>query len=237
MMLQSSHISRDEIDHILAIYPGDRIAKESRELLAFHIHDCLPDLVAYSALLRQLPELSEGDCFARNSAARKAVIGMVSHATHHLIAAQYALLGRGPEDRFGMDLWRDEPEAFDEMYRPCPEEDCERPVEQCICRRYEPITNKTLSPGERLAYDVIFNGDANREQVAQAAFHLTGMAPAIRAFVELFNQSQPVASADLPEISQCIEQFFDSVPEHLAAIHKLYWRCSLSELVLVGPDS
>lgn len=234
MMLQTS---RDEIDSILAIYPGDRISKENCELLAFHIHDCLPDLVAYSALLHRLPELSEEDCFARKSTARKAVIGMVSHATHHVIAAQYALIGRGPEDRFGMDLWRDEPEASDEMYRPCPEEDCERLIEQCVCRRYEPIDDKTLSPGERLAYHVIFNGDANRDQVAQAAFHLTDMAPAVRAFVELFTQSQSVTSANLPEISQCIEQFFDSVPEHLAAIHKLYWNCSLSELVLVGPDS
>ncbi|KXS55517.1 MAG: hypothetical protein AWU57_79 [Marinobacter sp. T13-3] len=236
MMLLASRIYRDEIDHILAIYPGDRISRASRELLAFHIHDCLPDLVAYSALLRRLPELSEEDCFARKSAARKAVIGMVSHATHHLIAAQYALLGRGPEDRFGMDLWRDEPEESDEMYRPCPEEDCERPIDQCVCRRYEPIANEALSPGERLAYHVIFNGDANRDQVAQAAFHLTEMAPAVRTFVELFTQSQSVTSADLPEISQCIDPFFDSVPEHLAAIHKLYWRCSLSELVLVGPE-
>ncbi|KAA0876466.1 hypothetical protein [Nitrincola tapanii] len=223
----------NSIKQILQECLGNRFSKQEIDDLVFHIRESLHEL----AELKRVLDLVETTDLAYTKEPRREVkkvfTNLIVHGSNHLIAAGFLFHQLPLNDRFECQIFEDDPEIEEALFIPCPDIDCERPIDQCICRAYAPIPLDQLEPIQRCLYINLFNGDTEPDRLRKVADHMTAWKKELANWLNLFHSS--TSKTDLPlNAIQILNEFLSVVPEHLAAVQKLYHQTAIIDVFGLG---
>ena len=168
-----------------------------------------------------------------NRELQKVFTNLIVHGSNHVIAAGFLFHQQPLVDRFECQIFEDDPEIEETLFIPCPDIDCDRPIDQCVCRAYAPIPLEQLEPIQRCLYVNLYNGDTDPDRPSKVAYHMTAWKKELDEWLNLFLSS--TSETDLPlNAIQILNEFFSVVPEHLAAVQKLYHQTAIIDVFGLG---
>ena len=224
----------NSIKQILQECLGNRFSKQEIDDLAFHIHH--GSLHELAELKRVLDLVETTDLAYTNEPRRelqKVFKNLIVHGSNHVIAAGFLFHQQPLVDRLECQIFEDDPEIEETLFIPCPDIDCDRPIDQCVCRAYAPIPLEQLEPIQRCLYVNLFNGDTDLDRLRKVAYHMTAWKNELDDWLNLFLSSS--SKTDLPlNAIQILNKFLSVVPEHLAAVQKLYHQTAIIDVFGLG---